>query len=60
MFVVTLRAGLFGHFVLLVWCRVCVLSSAARVAASLSRLWPKPISMPAMKSAESTVLSVMR
>ena len=29
-------------------------------AASLSRLWPKPSSMPAMKSAESTVLSVIR
>lgn len=33
---------------------------AAMFAASLSRLWPKPISMPAMKSAESVVLSVIR
>ena len=39
---------------------VVVSRSAARFAASLSRLWPKPISMPATKSAESTVLSLIR
>ena len=54
-------AGLLCHFVLLVLVRSSVCSVwAAMAAASLSRLWPKPSSMPAMKSAESTVLSVIR